>query len=50
MIRFCSKVLNVYSFLLTVVRSITKDCHDMTNVSSAYLGMTGGATIGGIIR
>jgi len=28
---------------------ITKDCQDMTNASSTYLGIVGGAIIGGIV-
>ena len=31
------------------IPEITKDCQDMTNASSTYLGIAVGATIGGII-
>ena len=36
-------------FLFGCIPEITKDCQDMTNASSTYLGITVGATIGGII-
>jgi hypothetical protein len=36
-------------FLFGCVPEITKDCQDMTNASSAYLGIAVGAVIGGII-
>jgi hypothetical protein len=31
------------------IPELTKDCHDMTNASSTYLGIAIGAVIGGII-
>lgn len=36
-------------FLFGCIPEITKDCLDMTNASSTYLGIAGGAAIGGII-
>lgn len=36
-------------FLFGCIPEITKDCQDMTNASSTYLGITVGAAIGGII-
>ena len=36
-------------FLWGCIPEFTKDCQDMTNSSSTYLGMAVGATIGGII-
>lgn len=36
-------------FLWGCIPELTKDCQDMTNSSSTYLGMAIGAVIGGII-
>ncbi len=36
-------------FLFGCIPEITKDCQDMTNASSTYLGIAVGAAIGGII-
>lgn len=36
-------------FLFGCIPEITKDCIDMTNASSTYVGIAGGAAIGGII-
>ncbi|TBR23427.1 MAG: hypothetical protein EPO63_05685 [Candidatus Nitrosotenuis sp.] len=36
-------------FLFGCIPEITKDCQDMTNASSTYLGIAAGAAIGGII-
>ena len=36
-------------FLFGCIPEITKDCLDMTNASSTYLGIAVGAAIGGII-
>lgn len=36
-------------FLFGCIPEITKDCQDMTNASSTYVGIAGGAIIGGIV-
>ena len=40
---------NLLLFIWGCVPELTKDCHDMTNAASTYLGIAVGAVIGGII-
>lgn len=42
-------MLHGLAFLFGCIPEITKDCQDMTNASSAYLGIAVGAVIGGVI-
>ena len=41
--------ISTLPFLFGCIPELTKDCLDMTNASSTYLGIAGGAAIGGII-
>lgn len=36
-------------FLFGCIPELTKDCQDMTNASSTYLGITVGAIVGGVV-
>ena len=40
---------NILLFSWGCIPELTKDCHDMTNTASTYLGIAIGALIGGII-
>lgn len=38
-----------FFYIWGCIPEITKDCQDMTNASSTYLGIIGGVVIGGIV-
>ncbi len=38
-----------FFYIWGCIPEITKDCQDMTNASSTYLGIAGGVIIGGIV-
>ena len=43
------KMLSVFLFIWGCIPEISKGCVDMTNASSTYLGIAGGAIIGAIV-
>lgn len=42
-------MLSVFLFIWGCIPEVSKDCVDMTNASSTYLGIAGGAIIGAIV-
>ena len=42
-------LLSYFFYIWGCIPEITKDCQDMTNASSTYLGIAGGAMIGAVV-